>query len=74
VKNRFAFQPRYFLFWLLFFGISRGLFLLYHAEAAHRLPFATGLLTFFYGLRLDASATAYVSVIPFVLFIIVLVS
>ena len=70
VKNRFAFQPRYFLFWLIFFGLGRGLFLAYQHTASARLSGGTILRTFGYGLRLDASAAAYVCVVPFVLFII----
>jgi len=70
VKNRFAFQPRYFLFWLLFFGLGRGLFLLYHLATTKLLPAATVAGTFWYGLRLDASAAAYLSLVPFLLFTI----
>ena len=68
VIKRFAFQPRYFLFWLLFFLGGRVIFLLYHHALAAKLPLAALLGTFGYGLRLDASATAYLCVLPFVLF------
>lgn len=68
--NRFAFQPRYFLFWLLFFLGGRLVFLLYHHALAASLPLATLLGTFGYGFRLDASITAYLCVLPFGLFII----
>ena len=67
MKNRFAFQPRYFLFWLLFFGLGRALFLGYQHVAAAKLPVPTLLATFWYGLRLDASAAAYVCLLPFLL-------
>ena len=70
VKNRFAFQPRYFLFWLLFFGVARAFFLVYHYTGAAKLPFSTILGTFGYGLRLDASAAAYVCLLPFLLFVV----
>jgi phosphoglycerol transferase MdoB-like AlkP superfamily enzyme len=70
VKNRFAFQPRYFLFWLLFFELGRALFLGYQHTATSRLSLATLLGTFGYGLRLDASAAAYVCLIPFVLLLL----
>jgi hypothetical protein len=70
VKNRFAFQPRYFLFWLLFFGLGRALFLGYQHAAAAQLSLSTLLGTFAYGIRLDASAAAYVCLIPFILFIV----
>ena len=70
VKNRFAFQPRYFLFWLLFFGLGRAFFLGYQHAATAQLPFGDVLGTFGYGLRLDASAAAYVCLLPFLLFIV----
>ena len=70
MKNRFAFQPRYFLFWLLFFGLARALFLGYQHGLTAQLPAGTILGTFGYGLRLDASAAAYVSLVPFLLLII----
>ena len=70
MKNRFAYQPRYFLFWLLFFGLARALFLGYQHGLTARLPAGTVLGTFAYGLRLDASAAAYVCLVPFLLLII----
>ncbi|MBD2767895.1 LTA synthase family protein [Hymenobacter sp. BT664] len=70
MKNRFAFQPRYFCFWLLFFGLARGLFLGYQHVATSQLPLATVVKTFAYGLRLDASAAAYVCLLPFLLFVL----
>lgn len=70
MKNRFEFQPRYFLFWLLFFGLGRALFLGYQHVSTVRLSLSTLLGTFGYGLRLDASAAAYICVLPFVFFII----
>ena len=67
MQRRFLFPLRYFLFWLLYFALSRAFFLLYQFSAAAALPAATLLGTFGYGLRLDASATAYLCVLPFVL-------
>ncbi|UOQ99963.1 LTA synthase family protein [Hymenobacter sp. 5317J-9] len=69
MKNRFSFQPRYFLFWLLFFGVGRAFFLGYEHALTAQLPMSTLLATFGYGLRLDASAAAYVSMLPFLLFV-----
>ncbi|HEX8658958.1 MAG TPA: sulfatase-like hydrolase/transferase, partial [Hymenobacter sp.] len=69
MKNRFAFQPRYFLFWLLFFGLARALFLGYQHAATAQLPWATVAKIFGYGLRLDASAAAYVCLPPFLVFV-----
>ncbi|TGE24198.1 alkaline phosphatase family protein [Hymenobacter aquaticus] len=68
MRNRFAFQPRYFLFWLVFFVAAKATFLLYHASKVAGLPTGSLARIFAYGLRLDASATAYLSVLPFVLF------
>jgi phosphoglycerol transferase MdoB-like AlkP superfamily enzyme len=56
--------------WLLFFEIGRAAFLGFFAGKAVGLPLATVLGTFGYGLRLDASAAAYLSIIPFILFTI----
>ncbi|WP_426059090.1 LTA synthase family protein [Hymenobacter sp. B1770] len=70
MKNRFAFQPRYFFFWLLFFFLGRTCFLAYHNSATLQLPFGTVLGTFAYGLRLDASVAAYVCLLPFVAIIV----
>ena len=70
VQNRFSFQPRYFLFWLLFFLVGRVVFLLYHHALAATLPLPTLLGTFGYGLRLDFSMTAYLCAVPFLLFVL----
>ncbi|MBW3128550.1 LTA synthase family protein [Hymenobacter profundi] len=65
--TRFAFQPRYFLFWLLFFVVAKVLFLLYQWSDTTSLSLSTIAQVFGYGLRLDASATAYVCLLPFAL-------
>ena len=70
MKHRFAFQPRYFFFWLVFFELCRGLFLGYQHKATARLSVAEVLGSMGYGLRLDASAAAYVCLIPFLLFVV----
>ena len=70
MRNRFAFQPRYFFFWLVFFELCRGLFLGYQHKATAQLSVADVLGSLGYGLRLDASAAAYVCLIPFLLFVI----
>ncbi len=68
MRNRFAFQPRYFLFWLLYFGVARALFLLYYLPRTLALPTGSVPRIFGYGLRLDASAAAYLCLAPFLLF------
>ncbi|MBC8083337.1 MAG: LTA synthase family protein, partial [Hymenobacter sp.] len=70
MKNRFAFQWRYFLFWLTFFVVAKALFLLYHFARTSSLPAPAIAGIFGYGLRLDASTTAYLSAIPYGLFIL----
>ncbi|TGE04941.1 LTA synthase family protein [Hymenobacter fodinae] len=70
MRTRFAFQPRYFLFWLAYFVAAKAVFLLYHYAKFRLLPDGTGSRIFGYGLRLDASATAYLCVIPFSLFVL----
>ncbi|WP_084539002.1 LTA synthase family protein [Hymenobacter daecheongensis] len=67
MRNRFAFQLRYFLCWLVFFMAAKAVFLLYHWPKAAALSRGELLRVFGYGLRLDASATAYLSIIPFFL-------
>ena len=58
------------MFWLLFFEFGRLLFLGYAHEAAGRLPLSTLLGTLTYGLRLDASVSAYVCLLPFILLLL----
>ena len=50
--------------------MGRAIFLGYQHVAAAKLPVATLLATFWYGLRLDASAAAYVCLIPFLLLVL----
>ena len=47
------------LFWIGFFEVARGLFLVYHWPQAAGLEWFTMLRTFVYGARLDASLAAY---------------
>ncbi|MET4106066.1 LTA synthase family protein [Hymenobacter sp. UYP22] len=68
MKNRFAFQPRYFIFWLAYFVAAKAVFLLYHVAHTRTLPVGTIGRVFGYGLRLDTSAAAYLCVVPFLVF------
>ena len=56
---RLRFLAAYLLFWLAFFAVLRGVFLVALAEQASTLSGATLLGTFSHGLRLDLSAAAY---------------
>jgi len=60
----------YFLYWLLFFAIARAAFLLYHFQLTRTLSGGEIFKTFLYGLRMDASFTAYICLFPFLLFLI----
>ena len=57
--SRLKFLLACFLLWILFFEAARLLFLFYHWEKARELSFQTWLSSLFYGLRMDASAAAY---------------
>ena len=61
---------RYFIYWVIVFFITRTIFEIYfHQKLAGTGAFDT-LKTFLYGVRLDASAAAYISIIPLLVFII----
>ncbi|GGG53940.1 LTA synthase family protein [Hymenobacter glacieicola] len=70
MKNRFAFQPRYFLFWLLYFVLGKAVFVAYHWHQTKTLSAETVAGIFGYGLRLDGAAAAYLCVVPFLLFLV----
>jgi phosphoglycerol transferase MdoB-like AlkP superfamily enzyme len=58
------------LFWVLFFMGAKGIFLVYHSSRTKNLSPAEVAKVFLYGLRLDVSFAAYLSVLPFLLFFI----
>ncbi|WP_423148253.1 LTA synthase family protein [Rubrolithibacter danxiaensis] len=60
---------RYFLFWLLFFFIDRLVFLLYFTEKLKNVRFGEISKTFLYGLRLDTSMAGYISILPLLMYI-----
>ena len=68
-KNRLLFNVYYFFLWIGYFVFARLFFLLFYFDKTKELGFTTILKTFLYGLRLDASFTAYLCLIPF-LFIV----
>ncbi|SMB99011.1 sulfatase [Hymenobacter roseosalivarius DSM 11622] len=67
MRNRFAFQSWYFLFWLVFFVAAKAIFLGYHTAKTAALAWSTVRGIFGYGLQLDASTAAYLCIIPFLL-------
>ncbi|MEJ8756592.1 sulfatase-like hydrolase/transferase [Pontibacter sp. H259] len=66
MKKALYFQPLYFLFWVIFFIVSRAAFLLYHADNSVQLPIDELAGTFWHGLPLDLSFASYLSAIPFI--------
>ena len=61
---------RFFIFWLLFFALTRAVFEVYFIDKLEGVSFTEILKTFIYGIRMDASATAYMAVIPLLVFIV----
>ncbi|HTD93974.1 MAG TPA: sulfatase-like hydrolase/transferase [Chitinophagaceae bacterium] len=66
---KFKFLLLYFLSWVIFFDLMRLIFLVYHSGKASSLSVSTWLLTFWYGLRMDASVAAYIT-LPVCLFVL----
>ncbi len=60
----------YFLYWILFFVAAKIAFLLYHPDLTKTLTGLEIFKVFLYGLRMDASFTAYICIFPFLLFLI----
>jgi phosphoglycerol transferase MdoB-like AlkP superfamily enzyme len=71
LKSFFVFA-RFFLFWILFFFLERLIFLIYFADRLTNIEIGEIAVTFFYALRLDASMIAYLSVIPLIVYLILL--
>ncbi|WP_299012437.1 alkaline phosphatase family protein [uncultured Polaribacter sp.] len=69
-KNRILFYISYFLLWVSYFVFARSFFLVFNFSSTKELDTSTIINTFYYGLKLDISFAAYLSIIPFLLFII----
>ena len=63
------FFVRFFLFWLLFFAIDKFIFLFIFHQKLREIPLGEKIATFYHALRLDLSMTAYMAVIPLIVFI-----
>jgi phosphoglycerol transferase MdoB-like AlkP superfamily enzyme len=61
---------RFFIFWLLFFFLTRATFEIYFHHKLKGSSFSEIALTYLYGIRMDASATAYIAAIPLLIFIV----
>ena len=65
--KRLQFSGAYLVFWLVYFILCRGLFLLFHADMTARLPLELIFGAFLHGLRMDVAFSSYMSVIPFIM-------
>lgn len=61
---------RFILFWLVFSVITRATFELYFIDKLKKASFSEIFQTFFYGVRIDASAAGYIAALPLLVFII----
>ena len=68
MKYKYSQHFFYYLYWLIFFIFSKGVFLIYHYSKTASLSVSEIANVFLHGLYLDASFSAYVSIIPFFLF------
>jgi len=59
----------YFCFWIFYFIICKGIFLVYHHSLTATLTAGEVFKVFLYGLRMDASFTSYICILPFLLFL-----
>ena len=67
--KRFILLTKYFLFWFLYFILIKTLFIIFNFNLAKNLTFSELLGIYFYGLKLDISATTYLLLIPYLIFI-----
>lgn len=63
---------RFFLFWVLFFFIERLIFLVFFSERISTIGLGEISKTFLYALRLDSSMIGYISIIPLLIYLILL--
>jgi len=69
LRSLFSFI-RFYIFWLLFFALTRVVFEIYFHTKLQGASFADILKTYLYGIRMDASATAYIAILPLLIFLI----
>lgn len=67
MRPRLLFLLKYYLFWIFFFVVGKGMFLAWYTEQSAALPFSTLLGVFLHGLRMDAAAAAFFAAVPFLL-------
>jgi phosphoglycerol transferase MdoB-like AlkP superfamily enzyme len=57
----------YFIFWLFYFVLTKAVFLAYHHNLTAGLTLGEVFRVFLFGLRMDASFSAYICIFPFLL-------
>jgi phosphoglycerol transferase MdoB-like AlkP superfamily enzyme len=70
MKKRIFLFLTYFLFWFLFFIVSRILFLTYSFRLTLGLSFTDLMKVFLYGSRMDLSVAGYISLVPGLIFVL----
>lgn len=68
MKNKYLQHVAYYIYWIGFFVTSKAVFLVYHHTKTALLTAGEIFNVFFHGLYLDASFSAYISIVPFFLF------
>lgn len=69
MKKRLIAVLLYALFWIVFFYCARLFFIFTHFNEASAYSFGSLAATFYYGLKLDISATGYIFLLPILLII-----
>jgi phosphoglycerol transferase MdoB-like AlkP superfamily enzyme len=69
MKKRVSLFFTYFLFWYLFFVVSKIIFLIYEFPLSKQLSFIDLLRVLFYGSKMDISMAGYYMLIPGLLFL-----
>jgi phosphoglycerol transferase MdoB-like AlkP superfamily enzyme len=64
MKARVLYLGKYFLFWINFFIVSKGIFLFYHYSGTAELDTSTIANIFTSGLKLDISFASYLTLLP----------
>lgn len=64
MKNLINVYVRYFLFWLMYFGVSKLIFLLYNFNLTRELSLAEITGIFYHGLKMDISMVSYLMLLP----------
>lgn len=62
------FFVRYFVCWLLYFAFDRFLFMFIFHKKLREIPLSEKLATYYHALRLDVSMTAYIAIIPLLVY------